>query len=177
MPWIKQKILTHYTKRIIHTNRVVRTNVGFQRAQSVGILYSADNPQKHKVISHLARELKKMGKKVTALCYTTMPIQEVANTFSTITHHDIQLWGAITHHKAQTFINTSFDYLFQADMIGHAVIDYLLARSKAKCRVGYYDTARTSLFEIMVSFDEQPDNNNIDTLTTQMVHYTKLLNV
>ncbi len=177
MPWIKQKILARYTKSITYASRVVRTNVGFQHAQCVGILYSADNPQKHKVVSHLARKLKQMGKKVTGLCYTTAPIQEVANTFSTITHRDIQLWGAITHHKAQTFIDTSFDYLFQVDMVGHAVIDYLLARSKAKCRVGYYDTARTSLFEIMVDFDEQPDSNNIDILTAQMVYYAQLLNV
>ena len=122
-------------------------------------------------------QLKQMGKKVTGLCYTTLPIQEAANTFSTITHRDIQLWGTITHHKAQAFIDTSFDYLFQVDMVGHAAIDYLLARSKAKCRVGYYDTTRTGLFEIMVKFDEQPDKNSIDTLTAQMAHYTQLLSV
>lgn len=176
MLWIKRKILTRYTKRITRTNRVVRTHVGFRQAQCVGVLYSADNPQKHKAVNHLVRKLKIMGKKVTGLCYTTMPIQEAANTFSTITHRDIQLWGTITHHKAQAFIDTSFDYLFQVDIVGHAAINYLLARSKAKCRVGYYDTARVGLFEIMVRFEEQPNSNQIDTLTTQMVHYAQLLN-
>lgn len=177
MLWIKQRILELYTKRITQHDHVVRINVGFQQAQNMGILYSADNPQKHEAVNHLAKELKKMDKKVTGLCYTTVPTQKSANTFTTITHRDLQLWGTITHPKAKAFINTPFDYLFQVDLVDHPIINYLLAKSKAKCRVGYYDTVRTDLFELMVTFNKRPDSNDIDALTTQMIHYIRLLKV
>ncbi|MHA7878087.1 MAG: DUF6913 domain-containing protein [Bacteroidota bacterium] len=177
MLWIKQKMLALYTRRTIQTDRVVRANVGFQQAQHVGILYSADSSKKHKTVNQFVNQLKAMGKNVSVLCYTTVPVQQAANTYATITHRDLQLWGTITHPKAKAFINTPFDYLFQVDMVGHAAMDYLIAKSQAKCRVGYYDTARTNLFEMMVTFDEHRKSDTIDTLTTQMIHYAKLLNV
>ena len=112
---------------------------------------------------------------MTGLCYATVPTLQVANTFATITHRDLQFWGNITHPKAKAFIDTPFDYLFQVDMVGHPAINYLLAKSQAKCRVGYYDTVRTGLFEMMVTFDRQTGSNDIDALTKQMVHYAQLL--
>jgi len=175
MLYIKEKILSLYTKRLIKTRRVVRANVGFQQAQTMGILYSADGPQKHEVVRHLATQLNKMGKQVAGLCYATTPIQATHLPFPTITHRDLRLWGAITHPQAQAFVNTPFDYLYQVDLEGHPVLDYLLAKSHAKCRIGYYDTLRAGLFEMMVTFDKKTDGNEISNLTAQMVHYTQLL--
>jgi len=175
MSRIKQKILAFYTQRIVRADRIARTNVGFQQAQHIGILYRADNPQKHKVVNHLAEALKNKGKKVTGLCYTPLPTLQAANTFATITDRDLQLWGNITHPRARAFVNTPFDYLFQVDIVGHPVINYLLAKSQAKCRIGYYDTVRTGLFEMMVTFDRQAGSDDMDTLTKQMVHYVQRL--
>jgi hypothetical protein len=174
---IKEKILSLYTKRLVKTRHVVRTSVGFQQAQNMGILYSADSPQKHEAVRHLATQLKKMGKKVAGLCYATTPIQATYPYFPIINHRDLQLWGTITHPQAQNFINTPFDYLYQVDLKGHPILDYLLAKSKAKCRVGYYSALRANLFEMMVTFDHKANGNEIDDLTAQMVHYTQLLRI
>lgn len=176
MMWrIQEKLLSLYTRKLIKTRCVVRASVGFQKAQKIGILYSADTLQKHNAVCQLATQLKKMGKQVSGLCYVTAPIQATNIAFTTITHRDIQLWGTITHPQARAFIHTPFDYLYQVDLTAHPVLDYLLARSQAKCRVGYYDTVRTNLFEMMVSFDKQPDSHEINDLTAQMLYYTQLL--
>lgn len=175
MSFIKEKIFSLYTKRLIKSCRIARTNVGFQQAQNMGILYSADTSKKHETIHHLATQLSNMGKRVTVLCYTKVPKQTPHCVFSTINHHNLPLWGAITHPKTYSFVNTSFDYLFHVDLEGHPMLDYLLAKSHAKCRVGHYDAARTSLFEIMVTSDKKADGNEIDDLVAQMMHYTQLL--
>jgi hypothetical protein len=175
MSRIKEKILSLYTKRLIKTNRLVRTNVGFHQAKNMGILYSVDTPQKNEAVLYLEVQLKKMGKQVTGLCYADTPMQAINLTFPAITHHDIQLWGTITHPQAQIFVNTSFDYLFQVDLMGHPVLDYLLAKSQAKCRVGHYNTLRTSLFEMMVTLNKQTGGNKIDNLAAQMIRYAQLL--
>jgi hypothetical protein len=86
MSRIQEKILALYTKRLIRTGRAVRTSVGFQQAQNMGILYSANNPQKHEAARHLASQLNKMGKQVAGLCYATVPIQATNLAFPTITH-------------------------------------------------------------------------------------------
>ena len=172
---IKEKILSLCARKLVKTHRVLRTSVGFQQAQNMGILYSSDCTEKHETIRDFSIKLEKMNKKVTILCYALAPLKNVHLDFPAITHHDFQIWGTITHPQAQDFVNTPFDYLYQVDLKGHPMLDYLLAKSQAKCRVGYYDTLRTGLFEIMVTFAEENQGDNIDNLVAQMVRYTKML--
>jgi len=174
---LKEKILLLYTKRLVKKSHVVRTSVGFQQAKSMGILGGVDHPDKQESILCFADELKNMGKKVSILGYTTTPVQATYNNFPTISHRDLQIRGTITHPQAKKFINTPFDYLYQVDLKSYPAMDYLLAKSHAKCRVGYYDTARINLFEIMVTFSQETGRNEINDLITQMIHFTQLLKV
>lgn len=153
----------------------MRTNVGFRQAQNVGILYSAGTLQKHDAALYLSAQLKKLGKEVMGLCYATASAQVANSTFPVITDGDIKLWGTITHPQAKTFIDTPFDYLYQLDLEEDPILNYLLAKSSAKCRVGYYTATRASLFEVMVTFNEKQNDNNMNALIEQMLHYTQLL--
>src|SRR3569832_1344219 len=173
MSRIKSQLLTFYTKHLIKYNRTERINVGFAQAQAIGVLYSGDSPKKQEAVDQLITQLNRLGKKVTVLCYAPTPTQVLNLTFPIITYRDIQLWGSINPDQAKTFVNAPFDYLYQVDLESHPVLDYLLAKSRAKCRIGYYCTRRTALFEIMVSFDKSFETSEIDDLTTQMLYYTQ----
>lgn len=179
--WIKKKLLAYYTTRISQTDCVVRTSIGFEQAKHIGILYSADSPQKHDTIALLVQQLKKSGKQIAGLCYTTIPTQQTANFFPTITAQHLQLWGTINHPQAIMFLNTPFDYLLQVDLIGDPVLDYLIAQAQAKCRVGCYHKTRIHLFEIMIMLNfshvgrDSAYRKNIESLTQQMIHYIQLL--
>lgn len=175
MSRIKAQLLSFYTKRLIRRRRVDHTNVGFDHAKTIGILYHGDDPKKQEAIHQLVTELKKLGKQVSTLCYVTDPKQVVNVTVPTITIRDIQLLGKIMHPQAQAFVDTSFDYLYQIDLAGHPVIDYLLTKSKAKCRIGHYTANRAGLFEMMVSLAKKPEDTTITDLIAQMLHYTQLL--
>ena len=175
MSRIKEKLLSLYTKHLIKARRAERTNVGFQQAQRIGILYSRGSTKKQEAVNRLATQLRQLGKQVTKLCYATTPTPVNNLADPTITPRDIQLFGRIIYPQAKSFVNTPFDYLYQVDLEGQPVLDYLLAKSQAKCRVGHYTAARAALFEIMVSFEQQPGSSAIDALTAQMLHYTQLL--
>lgn len=175
MSQIKARLLSFYTKRLIRRRRADRMNVGFVQAQTIGILYHGDSPKKQVAVDWLASELKKLGKQVSILCYVTDSKQAANFTDPTITLQDIPLLGKITHPQAGLFLDTSFDYLYQVDLEGQPAIDYLLVRSKANCRVGYYRPARAVLFEVMVSLAKHPEEGDIANLTAQMLHYTQLL--
>ena len=177
MAWLKEKIFSFYTKQLIKKSRATRMHVGFRQAQHIGILYSAGSPQKQQLVRQLAKKLQKMGKQVTGLCYATIPMQQTANDFPTVTQDDLHYWGTIMHPQAQAFVNTPFDYLFQVDLIGHPILNYLLAKSQAQCRIGYYDPTRINLFEIMVIFNQEDEKEEITALIEQMVHYVQLIKV
>lgn len=175
MSQIKARLLSFYTKRLIRRRQTACRNVGFDQARTIGILYHGDVPKKQEVIHQLVTELEKLGKQVSTLCYVHDPKEATNFTAPTVTLRDIKLLGQIMHPQAQEFANTSFDYLYQVDLASHPVIDYLMARSKAKCRVGYYTASRAGLFEIMVSLAEKSEGAAITDLITQMLHYTQLL--
>lgn len=175
MSRIKNRLLSFYTQWLTKRHYTDRVNVGFDQAQTIGILYHRDSPKKQEVIHQLANQLKQLGKKVSVLCYVTGPRGVNNLTDSTVTLRDIPLLGKITHPQTKVFVETSFDYLYQVDLEGYPVIDYLLARSKAKCRVGHYTAPRAGLFEIMVSLAKAPKENDTTELAAQMLHYTQLI--
>lgn len=172
MSFFRKKLLSLYAR---WSNKRHRTNVGFDQALTIGILYHGDSLKKQVAVHWLASELKRLGKQVSILCYVTDPKQAANFTDPTITLQDIPLARKINHPQARLFLDTAFDYLYQVDLEGQPAIDYLLVRSKAKCRVGYYRPTRAVLFEVMVSLARHPEEGDIANLTAQMLHYTQLL--
>ncbi len=175
MSRIKYRLLSLQTRRAIRLCSVSRTSVGFERAQSMGILYSDNSTGKQAVIHQLITQLNQLGKQVMVLCYEPTCSQVIPPIFPTTTHQDIRPWGAIAFLPTKTFIKTPFDYLYHVDLAGDPVLDYLLARSHAKCRVGHYNAERTDLFEIMVSLKEGANSSDIGNLASQMIRYTQCL--
>ena len=175
MPRIKEKLLSFYTKRLSKTRRIERTNVGFRQAQSIGILYTGDSAKKQQIVQRLVSQLQQLGKQVTILCCAKASKAIEKTNVPTITYQDIQLLGKIIHPQARAFVNTPFDYLYQIDVEGHPVLDYLLAKSQARCRVGYYTAARAGLFEMMVMPQSTSASSKLEDLIAQMLHYTQLL--
>ncbi|MEM9417407.1 MAG: hypothetical protein AAF963_03590 [Bacteroidota bacterium] len=172
---LKARLFKFYTKRLIKARQATYAHVGFDQAQSIGILYSGDSAQKQEVVQQLATQLKQQGKRVTMLRYVEDSKQVTNWSTPTVTRRDIRFGGEIAYSEAKIFVDTPFDYLYHVDWDGHSVLDYLLAKSKAKCRVGHYVAARAGLFEIMVSLAKQPDSRELTDLTAQMLHYTQLL--
>ncbi|MCG8340455.1 MAG: hypothetical protein MI674_04270 [Cytophagales bacterium] len=169
---IKKKLFPFYVKRLIKNNRPERVSVGFEKATTVGMLYTYKNKDQHHAILQFSRKLKAMGKKMRVFCYIEEDNTDYDYHFSSFKHHDIHLFGKIKDSQLNEFVNTSFDYLYFIDLTPSPILDYLLAKSKAKCRVGKFMPERAALFEIMVSLNEKDDIHN---LMKQMLHYTALL--
>lgn len=175
MSRIKMHLLSFYARRATRRRAVTRTSVGFDQAQSLGILYSGDSAEKLEVIHQLTARLNRLGKQVTACCYLPDSCSSAASRASITTPRDFRLWGAITHLPTKIFVHTSFDYLYHVDWEGDPVLDYLLARSHAKCRVGHYDSRRVALFEVMVRCRKESGHEELAALASQMLHYTQCL--
>ncbi|WP_114910360.1 DUF6913 domain-containing protein [Cardinium endosymbiont of Sogatella furcifera] len=167
-------VLGIVTRCLAKHKTLVRSNVGLSRATTIGVLYSYDSPAKHEVVQRFIRDLKNLDKNVSVLCYTTgkdrvHPSSHLRYAFS---HHAITILGKVKGDRIKKFIETPFDYLFQLDLTTNSVLDCLVAKQRAKCRVGHFDPMRKNLFEVMVKVSRTVPIEDTKRLASQMLHYT-----
>ena len=65
--------------------------------------------------------------------------------------------------------------MYHVDLVSNPILDYVLAKCRAKCRVGSFDATRASLFEMMVKLESKADSHELDGLAGKMLYYTQLL--
>lgn len=175
MRLIKEKLLGLYTKNVLKAHKIPRRNVGFKQAKLIGLLYTQEDLQKKELIQQFIDQLQATGKTVAVLPYVATKNQAFDEGFPGFTQHAINYWGQLLDGQLADFVNTAFDYLYHLDFTSDPILDYLLAKSLAKCRVGNFDLSRANLFEIMVKCEHMEDKHALEHLTDQMIYYTQLL--
>jgi hypothetical protein len=177
---IKEKLLALYTRKLIKFNKIARLNVGYKQAKVIGLLYTQESDQKKAVIVQFIEQLRNTGKQVQVLHYIPLipaKNQELDTSFPTFSDRDINYLGKCISGQLVSFIDTPFDYLYHIDLISNPILDYLLTKCKAKCRVGNFNINRAHLFEIMVKFEPKPDTYALHSLAKEMLYYTQLLEI
>ncbi|MBX2962828.1 MAG: hypothetical protein KF687_09970 [Cyclobacteriaceae bacterium] len=148
---MKMSFLNIRTKSQLKKNKTVRTSIPYTQVQSVGILFSIEDKKKHDDVKDLIHRLERDGKKVKVIAYLPPNKDNYEFMFDFFTQKDISFWGAITADIAVKFFNTPFDYLYYLDTKPNPMMLNILARSKAKCRIGGYWEGNKSFFEFMLS--------------------------
>lgn len=167
---MKLNILKYRTNMLLKNDKTPRANVSYKKAQEIGIIFSVEDKVKHENVKELIKKFEQDGKKVTVIEFLPDNKDNYEFRFDFFTEHDLSFWGKITSNGALKFANMPFDFLYYLDIKPNPLILYLLAMSKAKCRVGKsWDDGR-SYFEFMV---ESPDNNK--AMIETMYKYTALL--
>lgn len=119
----------------------------------------------------MMKRLREEGKNVKAITYFE---QERSNPFDFkfdfFTKKDINLLGKITSDAVNVFVHTEFDYLFCLSTTSFMPFESILAESKARFRVGFYDEENPDYFELMLNPQEGEELAN---LVEQLFHYTK----
>ncbi|MEM7055660.1 MAG: hypothetical protein AAF392_02140 [Bacteroidota bacterium] len=174
---IKEKLLSLYFKKLAKADQVVRLSVGYKKAQLLGLLYTYEDAQKDEAVLRFIDQVKATGKKLHILCYITTKDAVYSGSFPSFTQHDINIFGKFVNGPVADFLRTPFDYLYHVDLVSNPMLDYALAKCRAKCRVGKFDATRASLFEIMVKLESKSDSYALDGLAGKMLYYTQLLEV
>jgi len=174
---IKEKLLALYTKKLAKNDKVGRFNVGFQQANRIGLLYTQEDAQQKEHVLQFIDQLKSTGKLIYVLQYRPTQASPRDEEFPEFTKQAISYWGKILTQQVTTFLNLPLDYLYHIDLISNPILDYILAKSKAKCRMGNFDLTRAHLFEIMVKCENKIDSHTLASLTKKMLYYTQLLRI
>jgi hypothetical protein len=146
-------------------------SVGYKDARFVGILFSAEDLKKHEAIKKLLRNLDKDGKKVEVMSFLPTDTQNFEFKFNFFTKDEISWQGTFKSKDVLSFMTQPFDYLFYLDFESSPMMRYILAMSKAKCRIGHFDEENRPVCELMVA----PELATYDSLIKEMYKYTQIL--
>lgn len=140
---LKELIVKYKTKKAIKAPNKKET-VSFSSAKSIGLLFDSD--ENYKKTKPFIEVLTKEGKTVTVLIRSKGKEPPTENHYL---HKNFNWIGRNTSDKIEKFINNSFDYLFMLNDECHYLNEYILATSKAKCRVGLNNEKYQHFFELM----------------------------
>jgi hypothetical protein len=171
-------ILGRVARWVAKDTAPMRCNVGLSKATTVGVLYSYTAPAKHEIVQRFVRQLKNLNKKVSVLCYKTPKdrMHASSNLVYAFEHKAVTLLGTFGSSRIQQFADTPFDYLFHVDLDSNAVLDCIVAKSQARCRVGCFDPSRKPLLEIMIKVRATAQRfEDTKRLVQHMFHYTSQL--
>lgn len=167
---MKFKFLKYRTESYLRKNKTLRSSQAYGKAASIGVIFTVEDRAKHDQIKDFIRKLEHDGKKVLALAYLPKDQENYEFLFDFFTAREISFWGNITATSALKFADTAFDFLIYLDATPNPLILNLVAKSKAKCRVGKFWKDAEPFFEMMIE-----SNGNPRLLIDQLYKYTTAL--
>lgn len=167
---MKFKFLKYKTKSYLRNNKTVRSSEPYKKAVSIGVIFTVEGRQKHDQIKNLIRKIEHDGKQVKALAYLPPNQENYEFLFDFFTYREISFWGNITAPSAVAFAETPFDFLLYLDPAPNELILNLVAKSKAKCRIGKFWAEGEPFFEMMIE-----SNGDSKALIDELYRYTTAL--
>ena len=147
---MKLKLLKVRTDWELKKNKAVRSTVPYKEALNVGVVFTVEDRQKHEAIKDFVKRLENDGKKVRVIEFLPADRENFEFKFDFFSEKDLSFWGKVTAENALRFSEAPFDFLFYIDITPNPFILYLLARGKARCRVGRSWTDARNYFEFMI---------------------------
>jgi hypothetical protein len=147
---MKLSFLKYRTGSQLKKNKSIRANIPFREATTIGIVFTIEDRVKHELIKDFIHKLEHDGKKVQVMTFLPNKQENHDFMFDFFTMKDISFFGEITSYNTIKFADTPFDYLFCIDTESNKMIQYILARSKSKCRVGKFENGNEAYFEMML---------------------------
>lgn len=158
---IKNLFLNHKGKPTI----AGKEHCTYSEASNIGILYNADEFNAE-AVGKLEELLRNDGKEIAKIGYADKPSENVL-----VFHRkDISNTGTIKKDNLSFFINQTFDFLISLDTSGNINYKYVLALSKATCKVGFETEQYYDLLQLSLKMDETKPK-----AVANMVRYLKMI--
>lgn len=167
---MRLSFLKYKTRGFLKNNNAVRTSLPYKQANSVGILFTTADKRKHDEVKEFIKRLEQDGKHVKVITFLPKNTDNFEFLFDFFTDKDVTFWGNITSENATRFTQLPFDFLFYLDTEPNPMLMNLIARSKARCRVGAYGEGVQRYFELMIE-----SKGALKPLLDGMYRYTSAL--
>ncbi len=150
--------------------------INLKQAKSVAVIANMDNMEKYKVLSRFVEELQKEGKRVFVLALVEN--EEFQKFFAkgtsilVFSKKNTTWYGKPRNIRYEDFIDEPFDILIDTSLKQIITIQYLVALSKARFKVGRFAEQR-SYYDFMINLKA---DDSLSFFITQIKHYLMTIN-
>lgn len=134
-------------------------NPSYRSASSIGILYNSQEFEKG-LIDELTDSFSGDGKETSFLAYTA---KESEDRFS-FCKKDVSISGELKKEPIGFFTDRAFDFLISLDTSGDINFKYVLALSKATCKVGIDSEPLQDLLVLSIKKSQDKSQNIQDII-------------
>lgn len=162
------------SKRLQKQN-ILRSSVSLEEAQKVGLLVNAVDDMQLKAALELADRLKKQKKKVEVLVFTgksnSAELAELPQAYQVFGFKDLDWALRPKDGPVSAFMAQPFDLLFYFSQKSEPVLDYIMALSAARFRIGPFNES-AAVCDLMVV----PERADANAFASLMLFYLEKLN-
>lgn len=138
-------------KQINNNNKYQLIN--YSEAKHIGVIFEYI-PEEYVAIESFIKMLEKDQKQVSTIAFVSSKNKSYP-AIPFFQSQNISFWGKSNIKHLDDFINTKFDYLLHLNFHSHILIDFVLAKSNAKCKVGKYDEKRKEFYQFMLLYEKE----------------------
>jgi hypothetical protein len=172
---MKASILKYKNRKIL-AQESSRNQGSYQDAKDIAILFSADKEEKLESALFLKKMLEADRKEVNIYLYTGKQIKEHPDSraadFQRFSNQSFGILGNVIDDGLREFCERPFDYLFHLDIEPSIFSRYVLASSKAQCRMGIHNKNMEPYYDFMIKHKADDD---LKRITEQLLEYAKML--
>lgn len=174
---IKKTAGRYMAARMAAKSKTARKAVNFESAKKIGILYDATDMEKFEIVKQYAKNLRLRKKEVKALGFVnakqTDRHQQPTIDLDFFTLNDVNWYYKPAGHIVNNFIHAKHDILICLDLDGCIPLQFISAVSSAGFRVGKYNKANQSFYDMMIDLQ---NNANLSYFIEQVNHYLEMIN-
>ena len=167
---IKRYLIDYINNRINRKNRIPHLNISFRDAKEFGLLFTWENEEKYSQVKEVVKFLEIHSKNAELLCFVKNPKDKFSRELSVFFEKDISMFGKVKSRAVEGFITKTYDFLWHLDLDCNSMIQYILSRTHARCRIGKADPESQQFYEMMIASE---NGINFKELCEQVLHYTK----
>jgi hypothetical protein len=170
---MKKTLLRLQTKPGLR-NEVSQEKENFARSEKIALLFDGANQGQQDMASKLGEAIAKENKKVVAMMYVPSAKGSFENpsSYPFFSPDSFSFLGKIIDAKLNEFISEPFPFLFHLGLQRNPFVEYVLAASASKCRIGYYVKGMEQYFDFMLKVNMETEPLE----WSKMLAYAKMIN-
>ena len=172
MVLLHNTLIPFRTKSLHKNEKKKRASMNYREARTVGIVFAMTNLDDFETVRKFETRLRKEGKEVQVLSYLPASVENFDFHYDFFNQKDFSLFGGLKSGNILKFLEKQFDILICLDRNINIYMEYIMAASAARFRIGPYISKRENIFELMIRTAE---GSELSELINQIYHYTNEL--
>lgn len=161
---IKQSVFDRSLQQQGKQNRTERKFVGFENAQSIGILFDATELNVREIVLQYANQLTQQNKRVKLLGFFDSKLDDPNFTFRYFNRKNLDWAGRPRGENVKDFVEQPLDMMINLDTVSKPQAEFVSAQSSAHLRIGPV-TEHTFCYDLMIDIS---GSNNLEAFIQQM---------